>query len=622
MSRLRTATCSLLAGTILTGVTSAQTITWGPVLPSLAPTDVSVNGSLVFAGNAHNPNLAPIDATVNGVTFVGGFHPTGWNGYIDNGLNGSTTGDGEFNKVVGTSLAMQTGPTGNPTIWGGIRLDNLAALNPGYTYEVQVWFTDQRTGTATNVLYDRVMTLSSAFGAVALTGGEVTNLAALQQGPLSGPMDADPDNAPAVTSPDTQFGTHCTGTFVYDPTDELWLVIQGSHPLPNNVLAPHITAMQIRDLSSASNQSFGTGCFSYTGPDLNSNLMAEFAGTPAAQAELDGNVLLFNLAGDGYVASWIPGAAAALYVPPSAAATVVANGDDTTETFTPTVAPPVPGGIATQWTVSSNGVLTAAATGNQGTAYAASLAATATQTGLAWYNWRDYNPTAVGSGSIKVEEAGGVLYVTFDGVYEYGTTNPATFQWQINQTTGDVFMVWLNMATTTNTTAMVVGSTLAGVSIVPTSVMLSTATPYLMLPPDQLLPMTLTASPAPVINPSTTVTYTIGNIPEFVPSSGVYVSVLCLSISPLPNGIELGGILTGLPGCKSYISSLDLTIGAAVTTSPTNPVQFTFAAPVFSPGMTLALQAVAAFDPSFPLLNGDTGGFVVSNGVLSTTQLQ
>lgn len=614
--------CALVAGAILADFVCAQTITWGPVLPSVAPTDVSVNGALVFAGNAHNPNVAPINATVNGVTFVGGFHPTGWNGYIVNGLNGSTTGDAGFDALLGSSLAMQTSPASNPTVWGGIRIDNLAPLNHNYTYEIQVWFTDQRTGTPTNVLYDRVMTLGSAFGGALLSGGEVTNLAYMTTGPLSGPLEADPDNAPAVTSPDTVFGSHCTGTFTYDSSAELWLIIQGTHPLATNVLAPHITALQIRDLSSASHQAYGTGCYDYTGPDLNSNFMQSFAGTPAAKAALDGNALVFSLVGNGYLATWVPGGAAALYVAPTAAATVVANADDTTETFTPTVAPPVPGGSAPQWTVSSNGILTAAATGNQGTAFTASLAATAAATGLAWYSWRDYNPAAAGSGSIKREEAGGVLYVTFDGVFEFGTSNPATFQWQVNESTGDVTMVWVSMAVSTNTTTMVVGSTLAGASSTPTSVPLATSTPFVMLPPDRLLPLTLSASPAPVINPSTVVTYTIDNVPEFAPGAGIYLSVVFLSANPLPGGIELAGILTGLPGCKAYVSSLDIGVGPIFSTTPTGSIQFTFSNAFFAPGNTIAAQAVALFNGGFPLLNGESGGFVTSNGMRSTTQLQ
>ena len=49
---------------------------------------------------------------------------------------------------------------------------------------------------------------------------------------------------------------------------------------------------------------------------------------------------------------------------------------------------------------------------------------------------------------------------------------------------------------------------------------------------------------------------------------------------------------------------------------------FTFSAPFFTPGATIAAQAVALFDPSFPLVNGANGGFVFSNGVLSVTQPQ
>lgn len=617
---LRTSSRSLVASTLLICAASAQTITWGPVLPSTSPNDVSVQGAFVYAANYHQPGITPVPATVNGVTFAGAVQPTGWAGYITGGLNGSTTGDAEFDKLLANSLAMQTSPAANPTGWGGIRLDNLAALVPGRTYAVQVWYTDQRTGTATNVLYDRVITLSSAFGTAVLNGGEVSNVGAMLQGPLSGPLEADPDNAPAVTSPDTQFGTHCTGTFTFSSAAELWLLLQGSHPIATNVTAPHVTALQIRDLSAAYHQNYGTGCYSYN-PDT-TNLLSAFAGTPAAKATLDGNAMLFTPTGTGYVATWLPGVATAFYVAPTAAATIVANADDTTTTFATSVPVPVPGGTAAQWTVSSNGVLTAAGAGNQGTGFTATLAATATATGLAWYNWRDYNPAITNSGKVKTEEVGGVLYVTFDGVYEFGTTNPATFQWQVNLATGDVTMVWLSMAVTTNTTTMVVGSTLAGAGPVPASVDFTTVTPFVMGPPVGLLPLALSASPAPVINPSTTVTYTVGNIPEFVPGSGLYVSAVFLSVSPVPSGLDLTGLLANVPGCRAYIGTLDLALGASVTTTPTFALPFTFSAPAFAPGTTIAAQAVALFDPAFPLANGANGGFVFSNGVLSVAQLQ
>jgi len=77
-----------------------------------------------------------------------------------------------------------------------------------------------------------------------------------------------------------------------------------------------------------------------------------------------------------------------------------------------------------------------------------------------------------------------------------------------------------------------------------------------------------------------------------------------------------------LPGCKAYIATLDVNIGTALTFAPTSAVPFTFATPYFAPGNVIAAQAVALFDGTFPLVNGETGGFVLSNGVKSTTQLQ
>ncbi|MBL8729415.1 MAG: hypothetical protein JNM25_13335 [Planctomycetes bacterium] len=614
---------SLLAGALLVGAASAQTIVWGPVLPSVAPTDVSLHGALVFAGNAHNPGSAAISATVNGVTFAGGFHPSNWNGYITGGLNGSTTGDAEFDKLLANSLAMQTGTASNPTGWGGIRLDTLATLNPGYTYEVQVWFTDQRTGSPTNVLYDRVMNLSSAFGTAVLSGGEVTNVASMLQGPVSGPMEADPDNAPAVSAPDTQFGTHCTGTFTYDASAALWLLIQGTHPNPTNVLAPHITALQIRDLSSAAHQNYGTGCHSYTAPDP-SSCMQEFAGSPAAKAALDGNAVQFVLAGSGYVAVWIPGGSA-LFVAPSGGASTGPTADDTPITISSSSGIPVPGGgTQTQWTISPNGILTAGGVGNQGSSYNPSLASTAAATGLAWYVWRDWNPAEPGSGPIQYEEIGGVLYITWSGVeaYPYGSPNPGTWQYQIDMTSGSVTIVMVSFETGTSTAPVVVGCTLAGASPTPTSVDLATQLPFVMDtgPAAVLLPLSLSASPAPVINPNTFVTYTLTNVPEFMP--GIHVGTVIFSLNPFPAGVDLSGILTTVPGCKVYIATLDADVGGAASATSTLSWTLNFSNVAFAPGNVVAAQAVALFDPNIPLANGEAGGYLVSNAVMSTTQLQ
>ena len=617
-------TRSLLVGTLLTGVVSAQTITWGPVEDSVSPLDVRIDGALVFAGNAHQPGVTPIPATVNGVTFAGGFQPTSWNGYINGGLNGSTTGNEEYDKLLANSLAMQTGPAANPSEAGGIRLDTLAALVPGHLYQIQVWFTDQRTGSPTNVLYDRVMTLSSAFGTATLAGGAITNLASMTLGAPSGPLEADPDNAPAASSPDTVFGQHCTGTFVHDPSAETWLVIQGTHPLASNVLAPHVTALQIRDLSVASHQAYGAGCHDFVPVDATSFVQL-FAGSPAAKAALDGNALQFVATPTGYVAIWIPGGGAT-FVPPSGAALPGPTADDTPTTISASAPIPVPGGAETQWTISPNGILTAGAVGNQGSDFSPSLAEIGAATGLAFYVWRDWNPAEAGSGPILYEEVGGVLYVTWNGVEAYGTPspNPGIWQYQIDLTSGSVTMVMVSFEASTSTAPVIVGCTLAGAGPTPTSLDLATQTPFVVdsLPPGSLAPLSLSAAPAPVINPSTLVTYTISGITEFAPGSGVHLSTLFLSLNPLYAGFDLAGILTTVPGCNAYVATLDLNIGTAVTFTPTSTVDVTFATPVFAPGNTIAAQAVSLFDPTTPLLNGEAGGFLLSNGVRSTTQAQ
>ncbi|MBL8755168.1 MAG: hypothetical protein JNK15_17825 [Planctomycetes bacterium] len=48
---IRTTSRSVLASALLFSVASAQTITWGPVAPSVSPNDVSVTGAFVYAVN-------------------------------------------------------------------------------------------------------------------------------------------------------------------------------------------------------------------------------------------------------------------------------------------------------------------------------------------------------------------------------------------------------------------------------------------------------------------------------------------------------------------------------------------------------------------------------------------
>ncbi len=105
------------------------------------------------------------------------------------------------------------------------------------------------------------MTLSSAIGAATLAGGEVTNLGALVQGPVSGALDGDLDNNPALGGTDVVFGSYCIGTFTRtNAADQLWLLVQGSHPIATNLLRSHLTAFQIRELPAAFMTFLGAGC--------------------------------------------------------------------------------------------------------------------------------------------------------------------------------------------------------------------------------------------------------------------------------------------------------------------------------------------------------------------------
>ena len=372
----------------------------------------------------------------------------------------------------------------------------------------------------------------------------------------------------------------------------------------------------------SSNVKYGTGCHSYVQDD--SNLFSFFTDVASAKTALDGNALAFTKTANGYVANWQAGAAAALYVPPSAGAVIIANADNTTTAITPSAPIPVPGGTEGTWTVSSNGILTAGNPGNQTTSSTPTLAATATQTRLAFYTWCNHNPAETSSGKVKWEEAGGLLLVTFEGVEFSGgtpTLAPSTFQFQIDMTTGDVKMLWTSFSATNSTSDVLVGCTLAGAGLTPVSQSL-TQVGYVLEPDATLVPMTLSATPPPVINPSTVVTYTIGNIPEIAPSAGLYLSFLVLSVNPLVAGLDLQGILTTVPGCRLHVGSLDLIVGVAVTPTPTNAVPFVFSAPPFAPGNVIAAQGVALFNGTFPLINGESGGYLLSNAVLSTTRVQ
>jgi hypothetical protein len=109
---------------------------------------------------------------------------------------------------------------------------------------------------------------------------------------------------------------------------------------------------------------------------------------------------------------------------------------------------------------------------------------------------------------------------------------------------------------------------------------------------------------------------------EIVPGSGIYIGTMFLSVNPLPGGFDLTGILTTVPGCNAYIATLDLDLGGMLNIAPTLSWSLNYDNVNFAPGNVIGAQAVALFDGAFPLLNGESGGFLLSNGLLSTTFAQ
>jgi len=243
------------------------------------------------------------------------------------------------------------------------------------------------------------------------------------------------------------------------------------------------------------------------------------------------------------------------------------------------------------------------------------------------YAWHDFNEAEtlpVASPRIQIETFGSPVthvHVTWPNVESYSTpaaTNPTTMQFQIDLANSIITTVWTNVdtdITTTLSTATLIGYTPPGSSVDPGSSVLTTAFNKVIRRENG--PMTLSASPIPVINPSTLVNFTITGAPEFQPGSGVYLTTLFLSATPIPSGIELMGVLTNTLGCSAYIGSLDVNIGTALTDP--NVVPYLFSSSSYLPNDTIGVQAVSLFDPAIPLSNGEDGGFVISNGILSTT---
>ncbi|HZN39736.1 MAG TPA: discoidin domain-containing protein [Planctomycetota bacterium] len=286
----------------------------------------------------------------------------------------------------------------------------------------------------------------------------------------------------------------------------------------------------------ATNTTLGQGCIRAA------SSFYEFFSS-SASFDLSNSAISMVYTGSGYIV--LPGMTA--YVPPSGAATTLALTDDSDVSVALSSTFPYAGGTTSSLRVCSNGFVSVAA-GN-GTAFTPDVATMLAAPQTAWWNWHDYNPAAAGSGQVKYEQIGGIAYVTWDGVYDYGGTSAAnanTFQFQFETGTGFVHLVFGSLSTLGN--ARLVGYSPGGPSIDPGNTDLSAAVPATFsIGAADILPLTLAGGSRPVIGNSWTLNVTN------VPATGTLgIDVFGLSDPNIP---DLGFL--GAPGCGTR-ASLDL----------------------------------------------------------------
>ncbi len=274
-------------------------------------------------------------------------------------------------------------------------------------------------------------------------------------------------------------------------------------------------------------QAYGQGCYR-TSRSFYENF---------APGTLDLSNTAFTLINQGTAYVALPFGA---FVAPTAAAAPLALGDDASVAVPLAGAMPYPGGVTTALEVCSNGFVSAGP-GN-GTAYTPNAGQWVNSLVPCWGGWHDYNPSAAGSGQVKSEQVGSILYITWDGVYDFGGTTPNTWQLQFDTASGNVTYAWQGMSGGGN--GHLVGFAGGGTSNDLGSIDISA-----------LLPASFSTSAAdnnplalgsgrPVIN--TTFALTTTN----VPAASAFAFTI-LSFTELNPAQELSAF--GMPGCFQHV---------------------------------------------------------------------
>ncbi len=239
----------------------------------------------------------------------------------------------------------------------------------------------------------------------------------------------------------------------------------------------------------ATNTTLGVGCVKkYT------SFYESFA--TSAAFDLANTAITMVPSGGGYVVlnggSFLPVGSV------QAVPTVLTLGDDTsvTQPFTTGSFPGAPGGL----TVCSNGFVSLA-TGN-GSAFTPSVATLLNDPQTSFRSWHDYNPSIVGSGTVKFEESVGVSTVTWDGVWDFFGTSVAdasNLQFQF-YATGQVVIAWGAMSPVgASGSGHLVGFSPGGASADPAGTDISAlGAGAIVLEATDVLPLTLAALNRPI----------------------------------------------------------------------------------------------------------------------------
>ncbi|MBL8727955.1 MAG: hypothetical protein JNM25_05960 [Planctomycetes bacterium] len=378
---------------------------------------------------------------------------------------------------------------------------------------------------------------------------------------------------------------------------------------------------QVPAPACAFHQAYGEGCYK-----SQEAFYAEYEDSAESSAALQGQSILFAPQVNGYA---VIGGGVTYRTPVTP--NVLTLTDDSEATIPSVMFPHVSGMVPVS--VNSNGTvqMAAAPSGNDVFIYG-DVFSLLNDPVAAFRSNRDYNPTAGGQVSWEIDS--GVLYITWDAVFIYGTTQPETVQFQLDLTSGTVGIIWQSLDTVETFDPLVVGYAPGGGSTDFGEVVLPPAVPF-VTSPDGLVPLTLTASPRPVITgggsgPATLCTYTVGNVPEFdpvmLPGVGAGALLWGLPGSQVPGGFDLGTFPSdiGMPGCSAYVFPIaaQVDISGVIAGGPGGTLSFSIAMPQpLTPGLEFYLQAIALLPAGTPAtgsnnLTGTPYGARTSNGLI------